>query len=61
MNTSDLDKFYQQYIADLQDGFVSNTDTYVRKKLGGLPDETIDEIIEELNIRLKNDYINKHS
>jgi len=61
MNNSDMDKFYQQYKADLMDGFVSSTDIYVRRKLGGLPEQTIKDIIEELENRLKNDNSNKHT
>ena len=55
MNVTDLNKFYERYKADLQDGFVSSTDTYVRRKLGALPDKTIEEIINELEKRLKNE------
>lgn len=61
MNISELDRFYSQFKADKIDGFVSSIDIYVRKKLGGLPEESIKEIIEELENRLKDDNSNKHT
>jgi len=58
MNISDLDKFYQQYKIDFKKGFVVTTDIYVRRKLGGLPEQSIKDIIEELEKRLKDDNTN---
>ena len=60
MNVLEMTKFYEQYKADQRDGFVSNTKVYVERKLGALPKENIDEIVEELETRFRNDHINKH-
>ena len=52
MNTSDLQIFYEQFRADFEEGFIADTELgmeiYVKKKLGGLPEQNIQEIIEAL-------------
>jgi len=45
LTTSEMIKFYNQYLADQQDGFVSNINSYVESKLKGHPEEEIKEVL----------------
>jgi hypothetical protein len=58
MNTTAMIKFYNQYRADQQDGFVSNIDSYVKHKLKGCSPQEIQEVITRLNERIKKETYN---
>ena len=49
MNHSEMQKFYNQYRDDQQNGFVSSIEIYVENKLKGLTPEEIKEVSEEIN------------
>jgi len=61
LSTSEMLKFYEQYKADQQDGFVSNIDTYVERMLIGLSKKDIKEIKEELKSLIQDDNTIKHT
>jgi hypothetical protein len=47
MSESEFNKFYNQYLADQQDGFVSNLNQYVRSRY----EKEINEIISKIMFR----------
>ena len=55
LSTSEMLKFYDQYKADKKDGFISNIDLYVERKLIGLSKKDIKEIVKELKSLIKDD------
>jgi len=60
LTTSEMLKFYDQYKADQESGFVSNIDMYVEKKLKGLSREDIEIIADEIKKLIRNDNINQY-
>jgi len=55
MKTSEMIKFYNQYKADQQDGFVSNIDSYVESMLEGESKECIEDVKMKLKEMIQND------
>ena len=55
MKTSEMIKMYHEFLADNQDGFVSNIDSYFEEKLKGLDKDDRDDIIENIKTMIKYD------
>jgi hypothetical protein len=58
MKASEITKVYNQYLADQQDGFVSNVDSYLESKLRLVPPREKKEIIREIKKRYRDDNLN---
>ena len=55
MKTSEMIKMYNEFEADMRDGFVSNIDSYFEEKLKHLSKDERDDIVENIKIMIKFD------